>query len=335
MRIQLREPQGLWPSILAITYAAGGYLLGIWLITLEGTLLANLAGTLLLGHAMVIAGYLLHDAAHNAIFRDKDDNARLGKLLNWLTGGAYNDYASIRHKHFRHHADKADVVAFDYRHWLRQRPRLLKLVTALEWAYIPAVDVVMHALVITLPFTEESRHHKRRYILMVLAARTTQFTLLALVSPWALLWYAVAYALMLHVLRFMDAFQHTYEIFETLEQQRGPEAKRFDRDYEHHNTFSNLHSTRFPWLNLLTLNFAYHNAHHEKPFVPWYHLPALHCELYGDDDSMVIPFANQLRAYHRYRLKRILNDADRHPSEDSAMGRHFVGVLGVSFLTAH
>ena len=46
-----------------------------------------------------------------------------------------------------------------------------------------------------------------------------------------------------------------------------------DRQYEEDNTYSNLLSTRYPWLNLLVLNFCYHNVHHNKPSEPWYRLP--------------------------------------------------------------
>ena len=38
-----------------------------------------------------------------------------------------------------------------------------------------------------------------------------------------------------------------------------------DREYEQMNTYSNVTSLRHPWLNLLLLNFPYHNAHHEPP----------------------------------------------------------------------
>ena len=335
MRKYLRDSVGQWPNHLAIGYAVGGYALALYLITRVGNPLATISGTLLLAHSLVIAGYLLHDAAHNAIFRDTANNARLGKLLNWLVGGSYNDYESIRHKHFRHHADKADVVAFDHARWLQQRPHLLKAVSVLEFFYIPAYDLHMHALTLALPFSMAQRRHRRGKVVMIVCARTAQFGVLAWLSPWALLYYAIAYMLMLHVFRFMDAFQHTYEVFETLEQKPGAEARQFDRAYEDGNTFSNLHSEAYPWLNLLTLNFAYHNAHHLKPFAPWYSLPAIHAEHYGEANAVVLPLRNQLSAYHRFRLRRITNAADTHPGEGPERGREFVGVLGVSFLTAH
>src|SRR5690606_16183392 len=49
-----RYPDGPVPNLLALGYAVGGYLLGMGLI-LAPPLALNLAGTLLLAHAMVIA----------------------------------------------------------------------------------------------------------------------------------------------------------------------------------------------------------------------------------------------------------------------------------------
>ena len=328
----MRYHDGFWPNLAALAYVTSGYLAGIFLITREAIAL-NLLGSLLLAHALVIAAYLIHECAHNTILRDNRHNARLGELLSWLVGSAYGDYEDIRHKHFRHHVDRADVVAFDFRERLTHYPRLLKLLQALEWAYIPAVDLMMHALVIILPFVLDSRRRRRRRVLLVFATRALLFAALAWLSPWALLFYALAYLMFLHVMRFMDVHQHTYVLFETLEQERGPEAKQFDRDFEEHNTFSNLVSTRHPWLNLFTLNFGYHNAHHTRPTEPWYRLPALHAKLYGDDRSQVLMIGPLLRAYHQYRVPRVLNADD--PGLDVGDGRDFVGVVGVSFLTAH
>jgi len=295
----------------------------------------NSVGVLLLAHAMVIAAYLVHECAHNTIMKKNTHNARLGRFLNWLTGACYGDYEDIRHKHFRHHVDRADVVAFDYRQRLAQHPLLTKLVQIAEWLYIPAVEILMHLLVIILPFVMQSRHHRRRRVLLVLAIRLGLFCLLCWYAPRVLILYPLAYFLFLTVMRFMDVHQHTYEIFETLEHKRGDEAKRFDREYEHSNTFSNLFSTRYPWLNLLTLNFGYHNAHHLKPNAPWYRLPALHQALYCKDDQQVLPIANLLLAYHRYRVPRILNADIGDVGQEEKRGLNFVGVDGVSFLTAH
>lgn len=328
----LRWEDGWLPNVLALGYAMGGYVLGLWAMAAPVWWL-NAPGVLLVAHALVIAAYLIHECAHNTIFVDNRRNAALGEVLMWLTGAAYGRYEDVRHKHFRHHIDRADVVAFDFRPLLARRPGWLKLIQALEWAYVPAVDLMMHALVIALPFRLESRRGRRARVLAVLATRMLFFAALGYVSPRALALYVPAYLLFLHMMRFFDVHQHTYEVWETLERPRDTRDARFDRDYEQRNTFSNLLSARHPRLNLLALNFPYHNAHHVKPTVPWYRLPALHRELFGDDRRQVLPFAKLLRSYHRYRVPRVLNgDA---PGMDVGDGRHFVGVVGVSFLTAH
>ena len=328
----MRWEDGWLPNALALAYVLGGYALGLGACAAPAWWL-NVLGMLLTAHALVIAAYLIHECAHNTIFADNRWNAALGEVLLWLTGAGYSRYEDIRHKHFRHHIDRADVVAFDFRPLLARHPKSLRLIQALEWAYVPAVDLMMHALVIVLPFRLASRHDRRARVLIVLATRLLFFAALGYVSLKALLLYVPAYLLFLHMMRFFDVHQHTYEVWETLERARDPGDAHFGRDYEHRNTFSNLLSTRHPWLNLLALNFPYHNAHHVRPTAPWYRLPALHRELFGDDRRQIFQFARLLRSYHRYRVARVLNgDA---PDMDVGDGRDFVGVVGVSFLTAH
>jgi fatty acid desaturase len=192
---------------------------------------------------------------------------------------------------------------------------------------------MMHALVIVLPFRLASRRDRRARVLTVLAIRAGLFALLGAWSIKALALYALAYMLFLHVTRFMDVHQHTYEVWETLEQPRAAQDARFDHEYEQRNTFSNPVSLRHPWLNLLMLNFGYHNAHHVRPTAPWHRLPTLDRELFGDDHRQVLPFGQLLRSYHRYRVPRVVNGDP--PGIDVGDGRDFVGVVGVSFLTAH
>lgn len=335
--IRFRHDDGRLPNSLALSYALLGWIGGLFLISRQdaGT---NLLGVLLLGHAMTIAAYLVHECAHNTILASNDANARLGKGLLWICGGCYARYEDIRHKHFRHHVDRADVVSFDYRPKLARWPRLLKVLEALEWAWIPAFDFLWHALIIVLPFVWSPRKDRRRHVLTVLVIRTLLFGLLAWYAPRVLVLYPIAYALMLHILRFMDAFQHTYELQENLDQPRsGPVA--FDADYEHRNTYTNLHSSAHPWLNLLTLNFGYHNVHHDRPTQPWYRLPALQKELYGEGEDPTgqgLPFANQWRAYRQHRISRLLTtdpaDAGVSNASFQERGKNFIGVDGVSFL---
>ena len=90
-----RHRDGVVPNLLAFAYAFGGYAAGWWLIT-RGAIVPAVAGTVLLAHAMVIAAYLVHECAHNTVFRDNAlQRARrrgaavaLRRLLRQLRGPA-------------------------------------------------------------------------------------------------------------------------------------------------------------------------------------------------------------------------------------------------------
>lgn len=337
---RFKFPDGRLPNLLAFAWVIGGWLAGFWLITRSNPT-ANVVGVLLLAHAMIIAAYLVHECAHNTLFDSNAANAACGKALLWLCGGCYATYEDIRHKHFRHHVDRADVVSFDYRPRLARHPRAVKVLETLEWFYIPAFEFLSHLMILVLPFTYEPRYARRQHVLIVLAIRLPLFALLVWYAPRVLLLYPLSYALMLHVLRFMDAFQHTYEVDDRLDAPR-PASPPHDAAYEHRNTFTNLHATRWPWLNLFTLNFGYHNVHHDKPNQPWHRLPALQQAHYGSGDDPTgqsLPFANQLYAYHRFRASRLLHadpaDAGIEKIPLAQRGRSFVGVDGVSFLVTH
>jgi len=332
LQMMMRQTAGAWRHWLALGYGLAGY--GGALL-LMGTPVwgFNLLGVVLLAHTLVISAYLVHECTHNTIFANHQWNATLGELLDWLAGASYGSYNDIRRKHLRHHADRADVIAFDYRAWLVCHPLLLKLVQVLEWAYIPAVDLLMHALVIVLPFIRESRHKQRRRVVFTLLSRLLFFTALAIYAPRILLIYPFAYLLFLHVMRLMDVHQHTYAVVTSLDNKTATHGKAYDRAFEDRNTYSNVISLRYPWLNLLMLNFGYHNAHHVRPTAPWYQLPKLHQRYFGDDHSKLLPFTKLLHSYHRHRVVRVLNgDApDSLITGDAPM----IGVVGVSFLTAH
>lgn len=329
-----RFDDALLPNLLAWSYMMAAYLFGFAAIMAASPWL-NAAGVLLLAHGMVIAAYFIHECAHDSLFMDSAHNRRAGEILLWICGASYSDYEAIRHKHVRHHMDRADVVSFDFRVRLLSYPKLLKLIQTLEWFYIPALEIMMHALVVVLPFYKDSRKHLRRRVVTVLALRLAFFAVLAAISWKVLLLYPLAYMLFLTVMRFMDVHQHTYDVHETLDKPRGDEVKQYDRAFESRNTYSNLISARYPWLNLLVLNFSFHNVHHDQQIQPWYRLPKLHAKLYGDDRTQVLMFSNLVRSYHRYRVARVLNadPTDLFVKHDG--GKTFVGVDGVSFLTAH
>ncbi|MGH8705185.1 MAG: fatty acid desaturase, partial [Burkholderiales bacterium] len=267
------------PNTLALGYATLGYLAGFWLMAADAWYAAA-AGVLLSAHAMVIAAYVVHEAAHYTLFASVAHNRVAGEAMSWIAGSAYASFERIRHLHLRHHRDRADVTCFDYKAFVRKHGGLRRLVIALEWAYLPAVELLMHAQVMLRPLVDRGQRRHLPRAATVLAVRLGLLAALAAASLQAALLYLLAYTLLLTVLNFFDAFHHTFEQYFVDADAPVPMNGR-DRDYEQANTFSNVVSARRPWLNLLTLNFGYHNAHHERAAVPWYRLPALHRELFG------------------------------------------------------
>jgi fatty acid desaturase len=331
-----RTPHGTWLNSAALAYTLFGFALGVALLALDPWY-ANLAGVPLTAHTLIYSAYFVHEFAHQSIFRSAPANNRWGALMSWINGSCYAPFQALRRKHMRHHIDRADVLTFDYKKFLNTSPAWVRqLVIAAEWAWIPAVEFVMHAYVVVLPFIKPERRSERPRVLAVLAVRAAAFAALGWFSLKALALYLVAYMIMLHVLRFADAYQHTYDAFAVLEEGEVPNDKLRDRDYEQANTYSNLVSVAQPWLNLLLLNFSYHNAHHERPIVPWHDLPKLHAQLFPGDHAQTIPMIDLLKGYHRDRVARILSDdygvVDTTRPANKADG--FLGAAGVSFLTA-
>lgn len=329
--------ESVLPNCLAFSFAIFGYALGV-LMLFNTHWLVNAAGVLLTAQALIISAYLLHEFSHWSIFKTPQNNRCWGIIMSWINGSCYSRFEEIRSKHMHHHVDRADVLTFNVQHLMRDMPSPIRnTIKVLEWAYIPALEILMHFLVIVLPFTRPEWHYKRRRLIAIILVRASLLMLMAWFSLKAWLLYLLAYCIMLTALRFADAFQHTYEVFleSILAQSDGKiaDGKLRDRAYEQSNTFSNLTSLQYPWLNLMFLNFPYHNAHHEKPVAPWYQLPKLHAELFGETRLLpVIPMSKLLTAYHRHRITRLQSDDYGLLTNDSANA--FIGAVGVSFLTA-
>ncbi len=331
-----RYPDGVWPNVAALTFTLLGWALGVALLTLPAWWL-NALGFALVVLTLVWSAYFIHEFAHQAIFKTAEANARWGTLMTWVNGSCYAPFADLRRKHMRHHVERADVITFDARAFLMRSPAWFRAsVIALEWAYVPVVEFVMRGFVIALPFMDERKHDRRARIVAIAAVRIAAFALLGWLSLKALLLYFVAYLVFVTVLRFADCFQHTYDAYPILDDQPIPEDKLRDRAYEQANTYSNVVGLHHPLLNLLWLNFGYHNAHHERPTVPWHRLPAYHRELYGETYAQVVPVRQLLRAFHLHRVTRVVSGDYGHVDGPEVPGRAdgFVGAVGVSFLTA-
>jgi fatty acid desaturase len=329
----LQRVMSAWPNWLAIGYVLAAWPGGVWLLT-RAEWGANVAGVLLAAHALIFSAYLIHDCAHHAIFSGASANDRLGVLMSWINGACLADYGRLKKKHLRHHSDRLDVVTFDYRAALNRAPLLVRRgVLGLEWAYVPTVELMMRGMIVAKPFSSGTRAEQLRVTLM-LSIRVALFTALAVISPKAVLLYALSYVLFITVLRFLDAFQHTYEVFASQSLQAAPADPRRDLRYEYENTYSNLLAERWWWLNLLVLNFPYHNAHHVRPGMPWYRLRHLHRALYAEKDQQVITCRELLRSYHRHRVARVLAADYGSVAPEGRRADSFLGAVGVSFLTA-
>ncbi len=329
----MRDAAGTVPNVLALSYAVGGHALGLLLLTRPSVAL-NLAGLGLTVSTMVIAAYLIHEAAHMTIFLEHRHNRYTGELMAWICGAAYASYDRIRHMHLRHHRDRADVTRFNYKTVLLRLPApLRRLFYVLEWMYVPAIELLMQYQVLVRPFINPAERTRRGRVLVVLGSRLALFAALYAASPRALALYALGFLLFLTVMNFFDAFHHTFDQYFVQDDEERVPMEGKDREYEQANTYSNVVSTRWPVLNLLTLNFGYHNAHHQRAAVPWYGLPALHRELYGDDARQLLPLRELLRTYHRNRLRRILDEDYGAITEGPGRADSFVGAHAVSFLT--
>lgn len=322
----------------AVAYALSAYVAG-WIGIFQSSWAIALPAALLLAHSMIVAAYLVHECAHNTVFAKPRHNALLGGALSWLCGSAYGTYEDIRYKHFRHHVDNDDVVWFAYDAFFERHPALTRLIRALEWLYVPAHDLLMHGIMMLTGFVIPERRGQLARNLAVLVVRLGMLATVLLVNPRAFFLYVFAYLVLIHVLRFMDMLQHDYPYSLTLfDAPQSPH--RGDAEWEQEHTFSNPLSLRFEKLNWLVLNFGFHNAHHADMQVPWYRLPALHRALCGDDPRRVIPFAAQLRLYHKNRVRRVYNpQPDGYPKGQAYLdaaraGSGPIGGNAASFLTS-
>jgi fatty acid desaturase len=328
-----RYPEGIWWNVAGFTYAFGGYVGGVVMLTNRSPVVAGI-GVILVAHTLSVLSYFLHELAHGTIFATPRGNVLVGSLITWFNGSCYTGFATVRDLHLKHHAHRADVVRFDFKSYLREASWALRaFVLALEWLHVPAVEFVMRAHAFWAGVGAAADRRLRRRNLALLASRIAYFSFLAAVSLRALALYAIAYVLFVCFMRFFDAHQHTYQAHFARPDGSFAEIPPHDRAFEMRNTYSNLLAQGHGrWFNLLALNFTYHNAHHTRPAAAWYQLPRLHRDLFGDHDDQVITVAELIGSYHRHRIARVVQDDYGIVSEGAAKAAAFVGAVGVSFL---
>lgn len=323
----LHQKKPLWNAI-ALFYTFSGYVGGLALLLAHNGWL-NGVGVIWLTHSLVIAAYLSHELMHGTIFEERRWNVFFGNLMLWLTGACYARFDDLARMHIAHHVNRVDFCRFDLAAFLKGLPTPLRAVLmGLEWLYIPSLAYLLRVRSMTAPFWLESRRGERLANVGVFLVRTSLFIGLGLLSLKALMLYWVAFTLMITLLRFMDSFQHTYEVFPV-----GAALPKRDRAHEQANTFSNIVSYRHGWLNLLMLNFGYHNAHHELMKCPWHSLPELDRNLFTGQEPHYITLAELVGNYHRYRLHRIFSGQGQVLDDQGNRNLEtFYGAIGVSFL---
>ena len=66
-----KEPEGVIYNGGAILYAISGYTIGFFGL-FNTNIIINILSSLLLGHAMIISAYLIHESGHNLVFKKLD-----------------------------------------------------------------------------------------------------------------------------------------------------------------------------------------------------------------------------------------------------------------------
>ncbi|MGL6341304.1 MAG: fatty acid desaturase family protein [Waterburya sp.] len=323
----IHQHKPLW-NTLAISYTFLAFISSIILL-LSSIPIMNLSGVFLLTHSLAYSAYLTHEFMHGTIFKSRRWNSIFGNIMLWLNGGCYNGFQALTLQHIAHHIDRVDVFTFEPVKELQSLPLIMRrIILVLEWLYFPIIGFWSRWHSIISPFWNSERSNEKVRVISILLIRIAMFSLLGAISLKALLLYFIAYIGMITVLRWTDAFQHTYEGFPP-----GIKLPKRDRAHEEAHTFSTLLSRRHSWLNILLLNFGYHNAHHTVMKCPWHNLPELNQELEKQTNIRYVSLKQQLIHYHRFRLTRFLLgqgtaiDDNQNPTFDNFYGAHDVSFL--------
>lgn len=314
-------------NVAAILYTFAMYSFGIVLIVVHPWQF-NVLGVVLLVHALLLSATFTHEFIHGNIFKDRKLNAFWGQVMTHLNGACYATWDALVEHHFKHHLHHADFVGFDILKYLNTiNPLLRSVYVVFEWLYFPIFEFEMRWRVTLAPFFDPIKRSLVWRTIGLMLYRTVAFALLGWISWKALLLYFLAYVSFVNIMRFADAFHHTYEYAIV-----GQEFPKRDRIYEQDHTFSNLVSLKHPWLNLLFLNFGYHNAHHHNMSVPWHELPELHQKLYSEKGGGLLLLPQLVKNYHRFRVYRLFSGQGDATLEGESLDA-FTGGVAVSFLT--
>lgn len=321
----IHRQKPLW-NLVAVAYTLGGYYGGTALLMTANAGL-NLFGVFLVTHALVLSAYLAHELMHGTFFSSMKTNHLWGSVMQWLHGTSYASFQELAQAHIDHHIKGVDLYVFDRIAFINSLPAPLRAVIAtLEQLYFPAIFLIRQFIGIGILYRDAESWQGKLQVIVVLLLRVSMFAVLGWISLKALLLYFLAYIGAVQIVMIMDCLQHTYELYpyDTV-------VPKKDVMYEQENTFSTPISRRYPWLNLLLLNFGYHNAHHAVMKCPWYNLPELDKTLKQQQTVHHISLLQVLKNYHRFKVQRLFS-ADEGKAFVDQQGNlqleQFYGVAG-------
>ncbi len=193
-----------------------------------------ICGISALSWSLVLSWYLSHECAHKLVFAKKSHNRLLGEILFGINGLSYFPFSDYCSEHMRHHIEKVDLIGVDLRKRMNASPHLVKtLLLALEYAYIPIVFFYVKYFYVYQILKSGSQTEKTRacgsaffYLAFVLSV--------AALNPLSLCWLFIAVSIRIHLIRPIDAFQHSYKEVDVA----AKNITKKSRDYEQHNTYS-------------------------------------------------------------------------------------------------
>ncbi|MEO0348571.1 MAG: fatty acid desaturase [Cyanobacteria bacterium P01_A01_bin.15] len=319
---------GILLNCAVIFYVVSGYFVS-WLTFFSPSVSINLLGYGLLTHSLITSAYMVHEFIHGSVFQTMKWNIVGGNIMLWLNGSCYSGFRNLAKIHITHHINSVDSADFDLPRFLRNSSKPVRyIILGLEWLYFPAANLFLRFREILILVQKQNLSKNKLRIFFFLIVRAVFFLFIGILSTKALALYFLSYISMINILRFMDAFQHTYEVYPS-----SSKLPRRDTKYEQENTFSILFPKHLSWFNLLFLNFGYHNAHHADMKCPWYQLNSLNEHLFPVLETNTIPISNAVKSYHHFRIERLLlGQGDVLKKEKSLDIGHFYGATGVSFL---
>lgn len=289
----------------------------------------NSFGFVVLLHSLILSVYVLHESLHGNLFQSRYWNSFWGRLLLWVNGGCYARFSDLAQLHLLHHTKQIDILPYNPCEMYKTIPRVYQRgILWAEWLYFPILYFSLQWRAILLPFTLDGTHNAGKIrIILILIVRGLGFSTLMWFSPKGLTLYFLCYITKIHVIRSMDAFQHTYESVCSNDIWT---LRKKGREYELDNTYS---LGGQGWLskavNLLILNFGYHTAHHDNMKTPWYKLPCSDAAL----NPHYISFSTVWTNYHRFRITRLLKGTGTAKDESGNLSlSKFYGAVDLSLL---